>query len=50
MYGGTSDALVAAVVPLVFWLLGSLAAAALGALKQGRFRTLRELRPSPIGG
>ena len=50
MYGGTSDALVAAVVPLVFWLLGSLTAAALGALKQGRFRTLRELRPSPIGG
>jgi len=50
MYGGTSEALIAAVVPLVFWLLGSLAAATLGALKQGRFRTLRELRPSPIGG
>jgi len=50
MYGGTNEALVAAIVPLVFWLLGSLAVAALAARKQGRFRTLRELRPSPIGG
>jgi len=49
MYGGTASGLIAAIVPLAFWLVASLAAAALGALKQGRFRTLRELRPSPIG-
>lgn len=50
MYGGTTEGLIAAIIPLAFWLVGSLAAAALGAGRQGRFRTLRELRPSPIGG
>ncbi|GAB3604741.1 YhgE/Pip domain-containing protein [Conyzicola nivalis] len=49
MYGGSPAAFWATVLPLAAWLLISLAASALGALKQGRFRTLRELRPSPIG-
>ncbi|WP_411701427.1 YhgE/Pip family protein [Conyzicola sp.] len=49
MYGGSPAAFWASVLPLAAWLLISLAASALGALKQGRFRTLRELRPSPIG-
>lgn len=50
MYGGTAGALWAAILPLLAWLVAALAISALGALKQGRFRTLRELRPSPIGG
>jgi len=49
MYGGSSAAFWATVLPLVLWLVVSLLASVLGALKQGRFRTLRELRPSPIG-
>jgi len=49
MYGGSSAAFWATVLPLALWLVVSLAASVLGALKQGRFRTLRELRPSPIG-
>jgi len=49
MYGGSPAAFWATVVPLAAWLLVCLAISALGALKQGRFRTLRELRPSPIG-
>jgi putative membrane protein len=49
MYGGSPAAFWATVLPLAVWLLISLAASVLGALKQGRFRTLRELRPSPIG-
>lgn len=48
MYGGGS--LWPAVVPLVLWLLVALAISVLGALKQGRYRTLRELRPSPLAG
>jgi len=50
MYGGSASALWTAIVPLVVWLLVALAVSVLGALKQGRFRTLRELRPSPIAG
>jgi len=50
IYGGTAEATIAAVIPLALWLVGSLAVAALAAAKQGRYRTLRELRPSPIGG
>ena len=49
MYGGSPAAFWATVVPLAAWLVISLAISVLGALKQGRFRTLRELRPSPIG-
>jgi putative membrane protein len=49
MYGGSSAAFWATVLPLALWLVISLLASVLGALKQGRFRTLRELRPSPIG-
>jgi putative membrane protein len=49
MYGGSPAAFWATTVPLAAWLLVCLALSALGALKQGRFRTLRELRPSPIG-
>jgi len=49
MYGGSPAAFWATVVPLAVWLVVCLAISALGALKQGRFRTLRELRPSPIG-
>jgi putative membrane protein len=49
MYGGSSAAFWATVLPLALWLVVSLLASVLGALKQGRFRTLRELRPSPIG-
>lgn len=49
MYGGSGGDVVSAIVPLLLWLVGSLVAATLGALKQGRFRTLREMRPSPIG-
>ena len=49
MYGGSPAAFWATVLPLAVWLVVCLAISALGALKQGRFRTLRELRPSPIG-
>jgi len=50
MYGGSGDAVWASIWPLLLWLVGALAAATYGAAKQGRFRTLRELRPSAIGG
>jgi hypothetical protein len=49
MYGGSATEVWAAVLPLAGWLVVCLGLAVLGALKQGRFRTLRELRPSPIG-
>jgi putative membrane protein len=49
MYGG-SQSVLAPVLILLAWLVGALAVSVLGANKQGRFRTLRELRPSPIGG
>lgn len=39
-----------AVWPLLIWLVAALAVAALGARKQSAFRTLRELRPSPLAG
>ncbi|MBG6055049.1 putative membrane protein [Salinibacterium sp. CAN_S4] len=48
-YGDTSN-LAGAIVPLVAWMLVALAISVLGALKQGRVRTLRELRPSPLAG
>lgn len=50
IYGGTPEATLAAVIPLALWLIGSLAVTALAAFNQGRFRTVRQLRPSPIGG
>ena len=50
MYGGTGAALWWAIAPLLGWLLVGLAASVLGARKQGRFRTLRDLRPSPLAG
>jgi putative membrane protein len=49
MYGGTAAATWATVWPLAAWLVVSLLVSVLGALKQGRFRVLRDLRPSPIG-
>jgi len=50
MYGGTGAALWAAILPLLVWLVLGLLISVLGARKQGRYRTLRELRPSPIAG
>ncbi len=50
MYGGLGENFWGAVLPLVAWLVLSLLVAALGARRQARFRTLRELRPSAIGG
>ncbi len=49
MYGGVSPNVWVSMFPLLLWLVGSLLVAVLGARRQGRFRTLRELRPSPIG-
>ena len=49
MYGGLSANVFTAIVPLLLWLGISLVASVLGAARQGRFRILRELRPSPIG-
>ncbi|MCU1425491.1 MAG: rane protein [Microbacteriaceae bacterium] len=49
MYGGSTAAVWQAVLPLAVWLVASLGVAMLGAAKQGRLRTLRDLRPSPIG-
>jgi putative membrane protein len=49
MYGGSLDATLATIWPLLAWLVVSLLLSVLGALKQGRFRVLRDLRPSPIG-
>ncbi len=48
MYGG--DSLWSAVWPLLVWLAVALGITVLGARKQSRFRTLRELRPSPLAG
>ncbi|CAN5158233.1 YhgE/Pip domain-containing protein [soil metagenome] len=50
IYGATPGGLWSAVLPLLCWLVGALVVSVLGALKQGRFRTLRELRPSPLAG
>ena len=49
MYGGLSANVWSSILPLALWLVGSLAISMLGAMRQGRFRLLRELRPSPIG-
>ncbi|MHC5797939.1 YhgE/Pip family protein [Lacisediminihabitans sp. FW035] len=49
MYGGLSASVWSSIVPLLLWLVGALAVSVLGAMRQGRFRILRELRPSPIG-
>ena len=49
MYGGLSASVWSSIVPLLLWLVGSLVVSVLGAMRQGRFRILRELRPSPIG-
>lgn len=48
MYGGLSTSVWSAILPLLLWLIGSLIVATLGAARQGRFRILRELRPSPL--
>ena len=49
MYGGLSASVWLSILPLLLWLIGSLLLSVLGAMRQGRFRMLRELRPSPIG-
>jgi putative membrane protein len=49
MYGGLSASVWSSILPLALWLVGSLVVSVLGAMRQGRFRILRELRPSPIG-
>jgi putative membrane protein len=49
MYGGLSSSVWSSILPLVLWLVGSLVVSVLGAMRQGRFRILRELRQSPIG-
>ena len=50
MYGGTTSALLSAIVPLLLWLVGGIAVATLAARRQGATRRLREIRPSAIGG
>jgi putative membrane protein len=50
MYSGSTNDVSGPILWLLVWLVGSLAVAVWGAQKQGRLRTLRELRPSPIGG
>ncbi|TPW77634.1 YhgE/Pip domain-containing protein [Schumannella soli] len=50
LYGGGAAGLSSALLTLVIWLVVALALSIAGAAKQSRFRTLRELRPSPIGG
>jgi putative membrane protein len=50
MYGGTASSFWNAFVPIAIWLVAGLAAATWGAARQGRFRTLTQLRPSAIGG
>jgi putative membrane protein len=50
MYGAPASNLLSAILPLLAWLVGALAVTALGAARQGRFRTLRQLQPSAIGG
>lgn len=50
MYSGSTNDVAGPILWLVGWLVASLAIATAGARKQGRFRALRELRPSPIGG
>jgi putative membrane protein len=49
MYGGSAASAWTTVWPLAAWLVVSLLVSVLGALKQGRYRVLRDLRPSPIG-
>ena len=48
LYGGGD--IWPAVWPLLVWLAAALAVTVLGARKQSRFRSLRELRPSPLAG
>jgi putative membrane protein len=50
MYGGPTSSLWGPVTFLLAWLLGSLVVATLGAMRQGKTRTLTQLRPSAIGG
>jgi putative membrane protein len=50
MYGGSTSSVWGPVTFLLYWLVGSLLVAVLGATRQGRFRTLVQLRPSAIGG
>jgi len=50
IYGGGTGGLPAAVLPLAAWMLIALAVSVAGAARQSRFRTLRELRPSPLAG
>lgn len=50
MYGGAVSSVAGPVGFLLVWLLGSLVIATLGASRQGRYRTLVQLRPGAIGG
>ena len=50
MYGGDTSTIWGPVTFLLYWLVGSLLVALLGATRQARFRTLVQLRPGAIGG
>ncbi|NEM91897.1 YhgE/Pip family protein [Galbitalea soli] len=50
MYGGAAGDLIAAILPLLGWLVVGLGLTALAARRQGRRRSLTQLRPSAIGG
>jgi putative membrane protein len=50
MYGGTAAGLWGAFFPVAIWLVIGLAASSFGAWRQGRSRTLTQLRPSALGG
>jgi putative membrane protein len=50
MYGGSTASVWGPVTFLLYWMVGALLVATLGAMRQGRFRTLVQLRPSAIGG
>jgi len=50
MYGGSPATIWGPISFLLYWLVGSLVVALLGATRQGRFRTLVQLRPGAIGG
>ena len=50
MYGGSTSAALADAGTLALWLLGALVLTAVAAVRMTHRRTLRDLRPSLIGG